>query len=511
MGNQEVLSLDMRGVSKQFPGTLAVDNVDFQVRPGEVHALLGENGAGKSTLMKMIAGAFSDYTGEIYINGEKVELHSPAIAKAKGVGMVYQELSLAMPLSIAENVLAGRIPTKGKIFVDKKAMREQTIACLKRVGLEDIDPFTCIKEISQQEAQLVEIAKTLGNKPSILVMDEPTSSLSREEVKLLFEIIKSLKEQGLAIIYISHHLPELFEVADRVTIMRDGKKIGTYNINEVTTQSLVEMMVGRPVEELEPETEKITFGEEKLRVENLTRYGFFHDISFNVRANEILGIGGLSGAGRSELARAIVGADAIDSGKIYVEGKEVKNRNMSEALENGIAYLTENRKIEGLALRISIEENILAPLLKKHTKHGIYSAKNGKSEVLEVMNRLQVYPPDPSVTVGNLSGGNQQKVLLGKWVATKSRILILDEPTRGVDVGAKAIIHETIRKLAQEGNAVIVISSDLPELVALSHRVKVMKDGRFIGELAKEDLTEESVLLAANGEGDKLSANIYAS
>jgi ribose transport system ATP-binding protein len=508
---KEILSLDMRGVSKQFPGTLAVDSVDFQVRPGEVHALLGENGAGKSTLMKMIAGSFSDYTGDIYIMGEKVELNSPAAAKAKGVGMVYQELSLAMPLTIAENVLAGRIPTKGKIFADKKAMKDQTIECLKRVGLGHLDPFACIKEISQQEAQLVEIAKTLGNNPSILVMDEPTSSLSREEVKLLFGIIDNLKKQGLAIIYISHHLPELFEVADRITIMRDGKKIGTYNIDEVTTKSLVEMMVGRPVDDTAVEVQNKVFGEEKLRVEHLTRHGFFHDISFNVRANEVLGIGGLSGAGRSELARGIVGADAINSGKIYIKGKETKIRSMSEALANGIAYLTENRKTQGLALRISIGENILSPLLKKHTKNGIYSAKRGESDVLAVMKELQVYPPDPTVTVGNLSGGNQQKVLLGKWVATKPQVLILDEPTRGVDVGAKMVIHDTIRRLAGEGNAVIVISSDLPELVALSDRVKIMKEGKFIGELIKGDLSEESVLLAANGEGDKLSGNIYAS
>jgi len=507
----EVFSLDMKGVSKQFPGTLAVDNVDFQVKAGEVHALLGENGAGKSTLMKMIAGAFSDYTGQICVLGENVELCSPSAAKAKGVGMVYQELSLAMPLTIAENVLAGRLPTKGKIFIDKKAMREQTIECLKRVGLGHLDPFSCIKEISQQEAQLVEIAKTLGNNPNILVMDEPTSSLSREEVKLLFGIIEKLKKQGLAIIYISHHLPELFEIADRVTIMRDGKKIGTYNIDEVTTKSLVEMMVGRPIDDKPIKVKNQVLGEEKLRIENLTRNGFFHDVSFNVRANEVLGIGGLSGAGRSELARGIVGADAIDSGKIYIKGKEVRIKNMSQALEHGVAYLTENRKEEGLALRITIGENILAPLLKKHTKNGIYSAKSGASEVLEVMKELKVYPPDPTVTVGNLSGGNQQKVLLGKWVATKPQILILDEPTRGVDVGAKMVIHDTIRRLASEGNAVILISSDLPELVALSDRVKIMKEGRFIGELIKEDLSEETILLAANGEGDKLSEDIYAS
>lgn len=492
-------ALKMQGVSKRFPGTLAVDNVDFEVNAGEVHALIGENGAGKSTLMKMIAGSFDDYSGDIFINGKKIQLRSPSIAKANGIEMIYQELSLALPLSIAENVLVGRLPVKG-MFIDKRQMAEKTAACLKRVGLEHLNPFMAIKEISQHEAQLVEIAKALGNNPCILVMDEPTSSLSREQVEILFDIIDKLKKQGLAIIYISHHLPEIFRVSDRVTVMRDGKKVGTYNMDEVDAGKLVELMVGRTVSEFYSER-KSTLGSEKLRVSNLSRYGFFHNVSFNVKAGEILGICGLAGAGRSELARSVSGVDPIDSGEIFLNDKKISFKSMSKALEHGIAYLTENRKTQGLALRLSIGENGLAALIPKHTRGLVYSRSKGKLILEKLMKELAVYPPDPSRTVGNLSGGNQQKVLLAKWMAIEPQVLILDEPTRGVDIGAKMIIHKAVEKLAQQGNAVILISSDLPELVGLSDRIVVMRQGHLIGEMKKGEFNEETVLLAANGEG----------
>lgn len=489
----------MKNVSKRFPGTLAVDGVDFEVNAGEVHALIGENGAGKSTLMKMIAGSFDDYTGVITVNGKEVKLTSPALSKANGIEMIYQELSLALPLSIAENVLVGILPTKG-FLLDKKAMVEMTSERLKRVGLDYLNPMTKVKEISQHEAQLVEIAKALGNKPCILVMDEPTSALSREEVERLFDIIDKLKKQGLAIIYISHHLSEIFRVADRITVMRDGKKVGTYGIDEVNTEKLVELMVGKTVKEFYSKR-KANYGEEMLRVENLSRYGFFRNISFNAKRGEILGICGLAGSGRSELARSLAGADPVDEGDIYIDGKKVKYKSMSKALKYGVAYLTENRKTQGLALRISMGENALSALIPKHTKNFVYSRKRGGKVLEQLVKELQIYPPDPSRMVNNLSGGNQQKVLMAKWLATEPRIFIIDEPTRGVDIGAKMIIHKAIEKLADQGNAVILISSDLPELTGLSDRIMVMRRGYFIGEMKEGEFNEETALLAANGEG----------
>ncbi len=489
----------MKGVSKSFPGTLAVDNVDFDVRAGEVHALIGENGAGKSTLMKIIAGSFNDYTGKIFIGSKETELHTPVISKKNGIEMIYQELSLALPLSISENVLVGRLPKKG-IFLDKEKIYKETKRCLSLVGLEHLDPDQEIEEISQHESQLVEIGKALGNNPCILVMDEPTSALSREEVERLFEIIKRLKKRGLAIIYISHHLPEIFEVADRVTIMRDGKRIDTRDIDDVTSEELVQMMVGHSVKDFYAH-ENHTVPEERLRVEGLTRYGFFHNVSLSAQKGEVLGICGLSGAGRSELARVLVGLDDRHEGKVFIDGKEIDPSTMSQAIRAGITYLTENRKTEGLALRLDIKENILAGIVPMLSKNGIYNEGEGTDLMKGLIDELTIYPPDPSRITGNLSGGNQQKVLLAKWIAMNPKVLILDEPTRGVDIGAKMTIHESIKNLAKKGTTVLLISSDLPELVSLSNRVLIMRQGHIIHEMDHSVCTEESVLLAANGEG----------
>jgi len=485
----------MSHVGKKFPGTIAVDDVSFEVYAGEVHALVGENGAGKSTLMKMLAGSFDDYTGRILINGKEVALHSPTVAKKYGIGMIYQELSLAKPISIAENLLVGRLPKKGP-FLDRKRIDSETRSWLSRVGL-DLDPNLPIEDISPHEAQLVEIAKVLANKPCILVMDEPTSALSREEVDRLFEIIGQLKNQGLAIVYISHHLPEIFAIADRITVMRDGKKVATKDKAEMTREEVVQMMVGHSEREFYHGQPRAS-GEERLRVEGLTRKGFFHNVSFAARAGEILGICGLAGAGRTELARVLVGLDRKDSGKFFLDGREASPRNMAAALRLGIAYLSEDRKSEGLALRLSIKENVLAGLIPMHSKAGVYLPEAGSALLESLMRELSIYPRDPSRTVGNLSGGNQQKVLLAKWMACGPKVLILDEPTRGVDIGAKMIIHAQIERLANEGHTIILISSDLPELVGLSDRVMIMRKGHFIREMAKEECTEESVLIAAN-------------
>jgi ABC-type sugar transport system ATPase subunit len=493
------LALQLEQVSKRYTGMLAVDGVDFDVRAGEVHALIGENGAGKSTLMNIIAGAFADYTGRILIGGQEVALHSPVAAKRHGIQMIHQELSLARTLSVAENLLAGRLPARHGIL-DRRALRTEARALLKRVGLDSLDPATLVEDIGQHEAQLVEIAKALGNRPCILVMDEPTSALSRDEVKHLFEIVRNLRRQGLAIVYISHHLPEILEIADRVSVMRDGKKIATREMCDVTQADLVEMMVGRAAaSDLYSRKARSAPGKEKLQVRGLTRTGVFHDVSFSVRCGEILGIGGLAGSGRTELARALVAADAPDAGELLLDGRPIRPKRLSDAIRLGMAYLPEDRKSLGLALRLSSGENLLAALIPRLTRRCHYSARRGAGTLGRLMGLLQVHPSDPQVTVRNLSGGNQQKVLLAKWLAVEPHVLILDEPTRGVDIGAKVIIHRAIEDVAEQGRAVILISSDLPELVSLSDRVLILRHGRMIREMPRESLSEESVLLAANG------------
>ena len=499
-GSGRPLALEMQQVSKRYPGTIAVDGVDFQVEAGEIHALVGENGAGKSTLMKMLAGSFDDYTGRILIDGKEVLLHSPAIAKANGIGMIYQELALARPISISENLLAGRMPRRGP-FIDRTAMANRAKELLEYVGL-DLDPSLPIEDISPHQAQLVEIAKVLGSQPRVLVMDEPTSALSREEVERLFEIIKNLKQKGLAIVYISHHLPEIYEVADRVTVLRDAKKVGTEDVATVKREQLVQMMVGRSVKEFYEHVEREA-GETLLEVDKLTRYGFFHDISFSARSREIVGICGLAGAGRSELARVLCGLDPADEGTVQFEGRPVLSEDMATRMKEGIAYLSEDRKNEGLAMRLLVNDNILSCIIPRLSTGPVYNKRAGGELVKKQMADLCVYPPDPTRTMMNLSGGNQQKVLLAKWLATEPRVLILDEPTRGVDIGAKTIIHDAIQRVADAGAAVVLISSDLPELVGLSDRVMIMRKGHFTHEMPHEECTEESLLLAANGEGSK--------
>lgn len=488
----------MEQVSKKYPGTLAVDHVDFEACAGEVHALMGENGAGKSTLMKMLAGSFTDYTGRIFVNGREVALHSPSIAMANGIGMIYQELSLARPISIAENLLAGHLPCKGGIWLDRRAMISKARKLLDRVGL-NLDPLKTIDEISQHEAQLVEIARVLGTNPAVLVMDEPTSSLSREEVKRLYTIIHQLKEQGLAIIYISHHLNEIFEVADRVTVMRDGKRIDSRLIGEVTPASLVHMMVGQAIDEFYVQR-SAEIGETVLRVDNLSRWGFFHKVSFEVRKGEILGVAGLAGAGRSEMARTLCGLDPMDRGSVHVGGAELKNHSYAESIAHGLVYLSEDRKKDGLFLRLSVKQNIVSAVIPRNSRGGIYQSKNESAETNTMIRKLDVVTSSADNDVSNLSGGNQQKVLLGKWLLATPEILILDEPSRGVDVKAKMKIHEAVMEQADAGRAVILISSDLPELVGLSDRAVILKDGHLIGELPKKHLNEETVLLAMNGE-----------
>jgi len=497
------IALRMKGVSKRYPGTLAVDSVDFEARVGEVHAIIGENGAGKSTLMKILAGSFNDYTGSIYIGSKEVKLHSPAAAKAYGVGMIYQELSLARPISIAENLLVGNLPRKHGLWLDKKAMAQRARHMLNSVGLK-LDPTKTINEISQHEAQLVEIAKVMGGNPCVLVMDEPTSALSRQEVRRLFEIIGQLKKRGITIIYISHHLPEIFQIADRVTAMRDGRKVDTKPINEVTTAELVKMMVGRTIDEFYVQR-KPTIGGTVLNVRNFTRRGFFHDVSFQGRKGEILGVAGLNGAGRTELARSMCGLDPVDSGSVEVAGKKISRHSYPAAMEHGLLYLSEDRKTEGLFLRLSVKQNVVSAIIPRHTRCGIYSTGHENTTTTGLIDTLDIVTPSVSQEISNLSGGNQQKVLLAKWLAADPTVMILDEPSRGVDVRTKMRIHQAVMKLADAGKMVILISSDLPELVGLSDRVLVMRNGHLIGEMNKSQLSEESVLLAMNGEINEIA------
>ena len=481
-----------------YPGTLAVDHVDFEAHAGEVHALMGENGAGKSTLMKMLAGSFNDYTGRISIRGKEVQLHSPAQARGHGLAMIYQELSLARPISIAENLLVGRLPKKNGAWLDRSEMVRQATQLLQRVGL-DLDPLLTIEEISQHEAQLVEVAKALGRNPSVLVLDEPTSALSRDEVLRLFSVIRQLREQGLTIVYISHHLPEVFEIADRVTVLRDGKRVDTRSMKEVTPASLVQMMVGQTIDEFYSKR-RPTIGGIVLDVRHLTRRGFFHDVSFSARGGEILGIAGLTGSGRTECARTICGLDSVDAGEVVLNGTPVLPNRYGLAMQRGLVYLTEDRKTDGLFLRRSVTCNLASALIPRHTRYGHYARGREGYVAQDMIDRLDIVAPSPDADVSTLSGGNQQKVLLGKWVTTEPAVLILDEPSRGVDVKAKIKIHAAVIALADAGKTVILISSDVPELVALSDRVVIMRNGHLAGEMNKEELSEASVLLAMNGE-----------
>lgn len=491
-------ALEMEAIVKRFPALIAVNHVNLQIAPGTVHAICGENGAGKSTLMRILAGEYPDYEGTIRIRGQEVRINSPLQAKRQGIEIIHQELGLARPLSVAENVLAGRLPRHGKsFFLNKREAEAQTRKYLDMVGLERIKPSTLVSTLSQHEAQLVEIAKALSNEPSILIMDEPTSALTRDEVMLLFGIIERLKSQGLSILYISHFLNEVFEVSDFITTMRDGCIISTERTEALTQQRVVREMVGRDVQDFYAEHES-RHGNTVLKVDRLTRYGFFRDVSFEVQEGEILGVCGLAGAGRSELARALVGIDRWDDGSVEFLGESFANRGYVHAIRKGIAYLTEDRKLQGLALDQSIAANITSAKGASQSR-SLIVRKGGDGDIEGLMSRLKVIPHDPEKIVGRLSGGNQQKVLLAKWLNIDPKLLILDEPTRGVDVGAKEMIHRTVKDYVNQGNACILISSDLMELIGLSDRVLILNHGRVHAIMDKSDCTEESLLIAANG------------
>ncbi len=484
----------LRGVSKQFPGVLAVDGVDLEIMPGEVHVVAGENGAGKSTLMKLLSQVERPSGGTVELSGEPVEFHGPGHAQHLGVAMVYQEFALAPDLSVAENLYLGREP--GRLgFVNRRKELREAGGLLRRVGL-NVSPGRSVSGLSVAEMQRVEIAKALAIDAKVVIMDEPTATLAEKEIEELFGVIKALTDDGIAILYISHRLDEIFRIADRVTVMRDGAIVDTLPVSELDEDELVRLMVGREISNLYPKPE-VEIGDVLLRASGISRGEKLKDCSFEVRAGEILGFAGLVGAGRTELARAVFGADRMDGGSVELGGRELKIKKPEDAIGAGIGYLTEDRKGEGLALQLGVDQNIT--LANLPMLGGLLDLKEEGRIARKRRDELNIRTPSVRRRVQVLSGGNQQKVVVARWLETEARVLFFDEPTRGVDVGAKAELFELMGGLVEEGRAVVLISSNLPELLNMCDRILVMRDGRVAGVLPREDFSEENVLALATG------------
>lgn len=489
--------LEMNGISKSFPGVQALDHVTLKVKPGTVHALVGENGAGKSTLMKCLFGIYSKDEGEIIIEGKPTHIANPYDALTKGIAMVHQELQPIMERSVAENIYCGRFPLKYGLFIDHKKMYEKTERLLKEVKM-NFNPKVKLSTLSVSQMQAIEIAKAVSANAKIIIMDEPTSSLTQNEVDNLFEIINSLRKKGISIIYISHKMDEILSISDDVTIMRDGQYIGTWEARELTIDMIVTKMVGRELKNLYPPKSNIP-GEVVLEVKGLTSISekSFKDVSFQLRKGEVLGIGGLVGAQRSELFEAVFGIRGIKKGTITYKGKELKIKRPHDAIKQGIALLTEDRRATGIFGVLSIAENISVASLDKYVKLGFLNERKVENLVQENIKKLSIKTPSSKTKIQTLSGGNQQKVIISRWLANDPDIFILDEPTRGIDVGAKYEIYTIISDLAMQGKSIIMISSELPELIGMSDRVLVMCNGKVSGEVSKEDATQENIMSLA--------------
>ncbi|BBU37965.1 MULTISPECIES: sugar ABC transporter ATP-binding protein [Aeribacillus] len=498
--------LQMLNISKTFPGVKALDDVKLEVKKGEVHALIGENGAGKSTLIKILAGVYQPDPGaQFFFEGKEAKIRRPIDATMRGISIIYQDLSLFPNLSVAENIYIGRDSDKHSWKkVDWALMEKTAKKALKELDFE-IDVSTPVEKLSIAQQQMVEIARALAFDAKLIVMDEPTSSLSAGEVEKLYEVIFSLKKRGISIIFVSHKLKELFTVSDRFTVLRDGKYVGTYHANELTEEKLITLMVGRKIL-YEKNKEKAASGKTLLEVRNLAKEGNFKDISFELREGEVLGITGLVGSGRTELAQAIFGINRPYKGDIIINGQKTVIKSSEEAVKKGIAYIPESRKTQGLILRQSIINNISLPVLKKLKNKFLLINRRKEIELAEhYIQSLDVRPPLPYRAAGDLSGGNQQKVVIGKWLSTNPKILIIDEPTNGIDIGAKSEIHKLLRGLAANGMGIIVISSELPEVLAVSDRIIVMRHGRIAGELGIHEATQESIMnLALLGQKGKI-------
>jgi len=489
--------LEITNVSKTFPGVKALNNVRFDICPGEVHALVGENGAGKSTLIKILSGFQQPDAGaKIKIEGKETKLNGVMDAIKQGISVIYQDFSLFANLTVAENIGINEIIEKNKPILNWKEINERAKKALDFLGA-DINPREIVENLSVAKQQMVAIASAVAQNARMIIMDEPTSALSRGEVEHLYEIIDTLKSRNIAIMFVSHKMEELFHVADRFTVFRDGQYVKTINKDEVTEADLVALMVGRKVE-IKNYANLEQKGDVMLQIKGLSKKGNFKDINLEVHKGEVVGITGLVGAGRSEMAQAVFGINPPDSGEIYIEGKQVHIKSPSEALKHGIAYIPESRQTQGLVLQKTVEANITLPMLKKYVnKVGIVDRKKQRESVDKWVEMLDVRPNDPDMLAMQLSGGNQQKVVIAKWISTEAKILIIDEPTNGVDVGAKAEIHQIIRRLASEGTAVIVISSELPEILSVSDRVVVMRKGHIAGEFINRDLTQETIMSKA--------------
>ena len=488
--------LEVVDVRKEFPGVLALDNVQLKIRPGTVHALMGENGAGKSTLMKVIAGIYQPDQGEVRLRGEPVTLETPLKAQESGVAMIHQELLLMNSMTVSENIWIRREPRNSFGLIDHDRMRGMTVELFDRLNIR-LNPDAEISTLSVANRQMVEIAKAVSFNSDVLIMDEPTSAITETEVAHLFEIIRDLRKRGIGIVYITHKMNELFEIADEFSVFRDGKYIGTHLSSEVTRDDIIKMMVGREVSQMFPK-EEVEIGDVLLSVKNLSLEGVFHDISFDVRKGEILGLAGLVGAGRSNVAETIFGVTPATSGQIFIEGEEVNIKNPHDAIRQGMAFLTEDRKETGCFLPLDIQENVQSAVLHdNYVNNGFVDHAALEKESAELCKKLRVKTPSMHEVIENLSGGNQQKVLIARWLLTHPRILILDEPTRGIDVGAKSEIHALISQLAHKGVAVIMISSELPEVLGMSDRVLVMHEGRCTGILDRDEADQVSVMSLA--------------
>ncbi|MDA3958252.1 sugar ABC transporter ATP-binding protein [Oceanispirochaeta sp.] len=496
--NDENLTLRVTGLSKSFPGVKALDKAELEIYPGEVHVVMGENGAGKSTLMKILAGVYTADEGEIYLSGELTQINGTLDAIKKGINLIYQELSVAPNLTVAENIFMGSEISRFHL-VRRDKMIEKSKVVLARLGA-TFDPAMLAGDLSIAEQQQIEIARALIHDSKVLIMDEPTAALSDRETEKLFEVVMSLKKQGISIIYISHRLNEVTRIADRVTILRDGKYIGTLNKDEIVSSRVVSMMVGRSLDDFYKHEINTDIRRGTFVVENFSDGKTVKDVSFDVGAGEILGLSGLVGAGRTEMARMIFGVDRKVSGQIYLDGEPVTINNPGDAISQGLGYIPEDRKLQGLFLDMSVGDNIGMNVLSHLAKGGILSKGSNNHFSESSISKLNIKVTSPSVPVQKLSGGNQQKVLLARWLAIKPKVLILDEPTRGVDVGAKSEIYRIIGALATSGVAVIFISSELPEIVGICQRVLVMREGSLIGEISeRSEITQENIMSYATG------------
>ena len=490
-------ALKMVGISKYFPGVKALDQVHIEVAEGEILALLGENGAGKSTLMKVLAGVYQPDTGEIYIHGDRTKINGPRSAQSLGISIIYQEFNLIPYLSVAENIFLGREPRLVKGILDLKRLYKDTEELLQRVGLERISPKTLVDELTIAEQQLVEIAKALSFASNLIIMDEPTAALNDEDTDRLLGIMVGLKEQGKAIIFITHRLEEVEKVADRITVLRDGQYIGSESTKSISTDDMVRMMVGRDIKDLYP-VRNHKIGSPVLKVNHLSVRDKLEDITFTLHEGEILGIGGLMGSGSKILSKALFGIYQCSGGTIEVKNQNIKT--IRDAIDAGIALVTDDRKSEGLVLTMSVYENLLLPTFCKISLMGVLVKRLKQNQIVSNwVSKLRIKVHNPLVEVGKLSGGNQQKVVLGKWLQMNPKILILHEPTRGIDVGAKAEIYQLMKNLTEEGIAIILISSEMPELLGMSHRILVMHEGRITGELPIQEATQEKIFIYATG------------